>query len=424
MIMLRSVVIILFVCLGVATITCGQRPPAANYDESRVGQYTLPDPLVFNDGTPVRTAADWTKRRRAEILELFATNVYGHSPAKPRNITYEVFDNDTNALGGKAIRKQVTIYFSPSRSGPREEVLIYIPKNAPKPVPVFLLLSFAGNQTVSAEPQIKTGVMWNPKTREKQAAPEDSRGRMKEETERVLSRGYAFAAVNYADIEPDFNGGYVSGIRPLFFKPGQSENSNDEWGAIGAWSYGLSRIVDYFESDKDIDARRVAIVGHSRLGKTALWTGALDQRIALVISSCSGEGGASLSRRDYGERISNLTWSFPYWFAKNYKNFADKVDQLPVDMHELIALIAPRPVYITGGETDLWADPKGEFLAAVGAGPVFRLLGKEDLGTDQMPDLDQPIMKTIGFHIHSGGHAITPFDWEQFLTFADKNFKR
>jgi hypothetical protein len=171
MIILRSVVIILFVCLGCATITCGQHPPAANYDESKVGQYTLPDPLLFSDGTPVRTAADWTNRRRAEILELFATNVYGHGPAKPRNISYEVFDNDPNALGGKAIRKQVTIYFSPSKSGPKEEVLIYIPKNAPRPVPVFLLLSFSGNQTVSAEPQIKAGVMWNPKTREKQTAP-------------------------------------------------------------------------------------------------------------------------------------------------------------------------------------------------------------------------------------------------------------
>lgn len=420
----RIVLVLAFICSVSGGRTFSQQPPSPNYDESKVGSYTLPDPLVFNDGTPVRTAADWTKRRRAEILELFATNVYGQSPAAPRNLTYVVFDNDPNALSGKAIRKQITIYFSPFRLGPKEDVLLYIPKNAPRPVPVFLMLSFAGNQTISNEPQIKAGMMWNPKTREKQAAPEESRGRLKEEMERVLSRGYAFAAVNYADIEPDFNGGYVSGIRPLFFKPGQTENSNDEWGAIGAWSYGLSRIVDYFEKDKDIDAKRVAIVGHSRLGKTVLWTGAVDQRIALVISSCSGEGGASLSRRDYGERISNLTGVFPYWFAKNYKNFADKVDQLPVDMHELIALIAPRPVYITAGETDRWADPKGEFLAAVGAGPVYRLLGKEDLGTGQMPPLDQPIMKSIAFHIHTGGHAITPFDWEQFLTFADKFLKR
>jgi hypothetical protein len=412
---------LLTAAIVVAGLAQSSQPPAANYDEAKVGTYTLPDPLIFNDGQPVRTAADWTQRRRAEVLELFATNVFGHSPPAPKRLNYEVFDTDLNALGGKAIRKQVSIYFSARKDGPREDLLIYIPRDAPKPAPVFLLLSFGGNQAAANDPAIKLGTMWNPRTREKRQAPEDSRGRTQADTERLLSHGYAFASINYADIEPDFNGGYVSGIRPLFFKPGQTENAADEWGAIGAWSYGLSRALDYFEKDKDIDAKRVAIIGHSRLGKTTLWTGALDQRFAMVISSCSGEGGASLSRRDYGERISNLTGAFPYWFAKNYQKYADHADQLPVDMHELIALIAPRPVYITGGETDRWADPKGEFLSCVGAGPVFRLLGGQDLGTDQMPALDHPLMGTVAYHIHTGGHAITPFDWEQFLKFADKH---
>jgi hypothetical protein len=406
-----------------ATTTSSQQPPAANYDESKVGTYTLPDPLVFNDGQPVRTASDWTKRRRAEVLELFATHVYGHSPARPKTLSYDVFDTDQNALGGTAIRKQITIYFSSRKGGPKEDVLLYVPKNATGPVPVFLILSFGGNQSAANDPAIKLGIGWNPRTREKQQGPETSRGRGQADTEKILSRGYAFATINYADIEPDFKGGYVSGIRPLFFKPGQTEPAAGEWGAIGAWSYGLSRALDYFEKDKDVDAKRVAIVGHSRLGKTVLWTGAIDPRFAMVISSCSGEGGASLSRRDYGERVRNLAGVFPYWFTANYQKYADHEDQLPIDMHELIALIAPRPVYVTGGETDRWADPKGEFLACVGAGPVFKLLGGEDLGSDQMPALDQPIMKSLAFHIHTGGHAITPFDWDQFLKFADMKMK-
>lgn len=406
-----------------SSIRSQNTPPGTNYDEDKVGTYTLPDPLTFNDGTKVRTPADWTKRRRAEVVELFTNHVFGRSPAAPKKLIYEVFDTDQNALDGKAIRKQVTIYFSEHKDGPKEDVVIYIPKDAPKPVPVFLHLSFSGNQTVAKDPAIKLGSVYNPRTRQKTTAPEETRGRSQADTERVLARGYAFAAINYVDIEPDFKGGWTYGIRPLFFKKGQAEPAAGEWGAIGAWSYGLSRALDYFEKDKDVDAKKVAIIGHSRLGKTVLWAGAIDQRFAMIISSCSGEGGASLSRRNYGERIRNLVGAFGYWFTSKYADYIDKEELLPIDMHELIALAAPRPVYITGGETDRWADPKGQFLAAVGAGPVFKLLGGEDLGTDQMPALDQPIQKSLAFHIHTGGHSITPFDWEQFLKYADAKLK-
>jgi hypothetical protein len=399
-----------------------QSPPA-NYDESKVGTYTLPDPLRFNNGKPVRHASDWTKRRRAEVLDLFAENVYGRSPRAPKTISYEKFEEEGNALSGKAIRKQVTINLSSKKDGPKEDVLIYLPAGARKPVPIILLLNFSGNQAATKDPAIKLATVWNPRTRQKQQAPEDSRGRSNDPVDKILERGYGYATVCYQDIEPDFKGGYVNGIRAAFLKPVQSEPAPDEWGAIGAWSFGLSRVLDYFEKDKDIDSARVAILGHSRLGKTVLWAGAMDQRFAMVISSCSGEGGASLSRRNYGETISNLSGAFPYWFAGNFSKYAGRADQLPVDTHELIALIAPRPVYVTGGETDRWADPRGEFLACVAAGPVYSLFGKQDLGTDQMPALDQPIMGTIAFHIHTGGHAITPFDWEQFLKFADMQLR-
>jgi hypothetical protein len=401
-----------------------QGPASANYDESKVGTFTLPDPLILNNGKPVLTAREWMKRRRAEILELFETNVYGRSPRPPKHIRFNVFDVDNKALEGKAIRKQVTIYFSPEEDKAREDLLIYIPADAPKPVPVILALNFFGNQSVLDDSGIKLATIRDWKTHLQQQAPEQSRGRDREfDVEKLLAHGYGFASVCYQDLEPDFQGGYKLGIRPLFFKPGQTEPTPDDGGAIGAWAYGLSRAMDYLEKDKDVDPKRVAIMGHSRLGKTVLWAGALDTRFAMVLSSCSGRGGASLWRRNYGETLHSMSGAFPYWFGANLLKYANRVDQLPVDSHELIALIAPRPVYITGAEDDRWGDPRGEFLACVAAGQVYRLLGGQDLGTDQMPPLNQPIMHTIAFHIREGKHAVTAFDWDQFLAFADMHLR-
>jgi hypothetical protein len=292
-------------------------------------------------------------------------------------------------------------------------------------VPVTLSLNFTGNQAISADPKIKLPVLWNTRTHERQPATDEMRGRAKDfSVDKFLDKGYGYATIYYQDIEPDFKGGYVHGIRPLFFKSGQTEPAPDDWGAIGAWSYGLSRALDYLEKDKNVDAKRVAVMGHSRLGKTALWTGAIDPRFAMVLASCSGEGGASIARRNWGETVQDLVRVFPYWFAGNFAKYVDDVNRLPVDMHELIALNAPRPVYVTGAEEDQWADPKGEFLACVGAGPVYRLLGAQDLGTTEMPPLNQPIMHTLGFHYRTGKHEVTAFDWDQFLAFADMHLRR
>jgi hypothetical protein len=391
-----------------------------NYDEAKVGSYTLPDPLIFNNGKAVKTARDWPKRR-AEILELFETNVYGHSP-KPAHLRFKVIEEDKKALNGKAVRTQVLIYFSDKKDGPKENLLIYVPAGAKKPVPAFLTLNFRGNHAVINDPGIKLPMVWELKTHDSHIATEDSRGKDHEfQIEEILQRGYGFATIYYQDIEPDFKGGIVHGIRPLFFKPGQTEAAADDWGAIGAWAYGLSRAMDYLQKDKAINGKRVAVMGHSRLGKTALWAGALDTRFAMVISNCSGEGGASLMRRNYGETIHNLLMTD--WFDGNFQKYDGHVERLPVDAHELIALIAPRPVYITGAEEDRWADPKGEFLAAAAAGPVYRLLGAKDLGTERMPALNHPVMGTIGFHVRDGKHEVTRFDWDQFLKFADAEWK-
>jgi (4-O-methyl)-D-glucuronate---lignin esterase len=395
----------------------------ANYDESKAGSFTLPNPLIFNDGKPVETPRDWAKRR-AEILALLEANVYGHSPAPPRQIRFKVFDLDRHALHDKAVRKQVSISFPTSHGDAHEDLLLYTPADSVRPVPVILALNFRGNQSVDGDPGVKLATIWAGKPPRPQPAPESSRGSDKNfEVEKVLARGYGFATVCYQDIEPDFDGGWKHGIRAKFLKPGQTELGPADWGAIGAWAYGLSRAFDYLEHDASVDAKRVAVMGHSRLGKTALWAGALDTRFALVISNCSGRGGAGLWRRNYGETLESMKRTFPYWFCRNLLPYAGRIDQLPVDSNELIALIAPRPVYINGAQDDQWADPHGMFLAAVAAGPVYKLLGAEGLGTKQMPPINQPIMHTIAYHIRDGKHAVTAFDWDQFLTFADMHLR-
>jgi hypothetical protein len=323
----------------------------------------------------------------------------------------------------------VTVYFGPSDDVPKEDLLLYLPRTATKPVPVFLALNFSGNHAVINDPAVRLATIWrrvpnphreasSPSAHHQETAKEETRGRDKSfPVEQILDRGYGFATIYYQDIEPDFQDGVEYSVRKLF----PSVTGDDAWGAIGAWAYGLSRAMDYLETERGVDAKRIAIMGHSRLGKTALWEGAIEPRTAMVIASCPGEGGASLARRNYGETLRDTT---RYWFAANLARYADDPNKLPVDMHELIALSAPRPVYITGAEDDRWADPKGEFLAEVAAGPVFRLLGQRDLGTSEWPPLNQPIMATLAYHYREGKHEVTPFDWEQFLKFADMHFHR
>jgi hypothetical protein len=406
----------------------GQAPPPAvagipvNYEEANTGNYTLPDPLRLSNGKAVRNAKTWFSERRPELIRLFEENQFGRSPGRPADMSFDVFEKAAQAFDGRATRRQVTIAFTPDKSGPKIDLLLYLPASASKPVPVLLNLSFAANASVVDDPGVRVGETWNREKKRVPAVRNSNFGRLS--VLPFLEQGFGVATVYYGDIDPDFAEGLPHGVRALYLKPVQTEPAPGEWGSIAAWGWGLSRVMDYLETDASVDARRVAILGVSRLGKTVLWAGARDERFAAVIASCSGEGGAALSRRSYGETVKHLNARFGYQFAANYQKFGDHLDQFPVDAHMLIALIAPRPLLLQTGDKDFWSDPKGEFLAAVAAEPVYRLLGKEGLGTDSMPPAGQPILHTLGYLMHAGGHGTIPSDWEGFAQFLRTHLSR
>jgi hypothetical protein len=375
----------------------------SNYDEAKVPPYTLPDPLVMANGARVADAGAWRTRRRPEILRMYETEIYGRIPANAPKMTWEVTETNPSAKDNTATMRRVVGRIGTAPDAPRVNMMVYTPSQAKAAVPLILLVNFGGGPPIEGRP---TGTQFN----DPPVAAD------------ILARGWGYAMVGYQDIQPDRLNTFNQGVIGVTSGEGQLPKP-DEWGAIGAWAWGVSRIIDYFETDKSVDAKKIAVYGHSRIGKTALWASALDERIAAVYASCSGEMGASLARRDWGETVDDMAQNFPYWFAGNFQKYAGRWNDMPVDAHMLIALSAPRPVFITGGTADQWADPVGEFLAGVAAGPVYRLLGKKDLGTAKLPPLDTPLTAgEIGWHYHTGGHAATPADWTAFLNFVAKYF--
>lgn len=402
-------------------VAAGQ-PKGFNYDEDKVPEYKLPDPLVMADGTPVKDAAMWRKQRRPEILGLFAEQVYGVTPKGKVKLRTEVLEIDKAAHGGLATRKQVRVWFGAAADAPFMDLLMYFPNSVKGRAPAFLGLNFGGNHTVQPDAEIRVTKSWVRSAASNHQASEKDRGNDAESwpVDMILKRGYAVVTAYYGDIDPDFDDGFKNGVHALFGKP-----AANEWGSLGAWAWGLSRAMDVLEKEKLVDASRVAVMGHSRLGKATLWAGAQDERIAIVISNDSGEGGAALARRKFGETTERINTSFPHWFAGNFKQYNGKEETMPVDQHMLLALIAPRPLYVNSASEDAWADPRGEFLSALAADPVYRLLGYPGLLIREFPGVEKPTIEgTIGHHIRKGKHDVRAYDWTQWMNFADRHFKK
>ncbi len=374
----------------------------SNYSEEKIPPYTLPDPLVLADGRPVTSAAMWFQQRRPEILKFYQNEIYGRIPANAPRVSWEVVETDTNAREGTAIRRHVVGKMGDRPDGPRLNLIVWTLAKASRPVPLLLNISFFG--AGGKGPGSRPGAF-------------DVLGE-------VLNRGWGYATLGYGDIQPDRANRWTEGVIGLTLPQGQMQPPPEEWGTISAWAWGISRCIDFFQTDKSVNARQIAITGASRLGKTVLWATAQDKRVAAVFSVVSGEMGAALIRRDWGETLDDMAQNFPWQFAGNLQKWVGRWNELPVDQHLLIALCAPRPVYVNGGLKDQWSDPRGEFLSLVAAGPVYRLLGARDLGVTELPALDKPVSSgSLAFHYHSSGHTAVPADWKTFLDFAERHFQ-
>jgi len=407
---------------------CDPRSVAYQKLEARVPEYKLPDPLVMSDGSRVKDPHTWRDRRRPEILECFRTHVYGRAPESPAATPFSVLRVDSQALGWTATRKEVRVGLGEQEDSPSFLLLLYVPnrvRGRRERVPIFLGLNFFGNHTVHIDPGISLPTAWIPNNSATEGRPAAMLRGLQSSSwpvEFILQRGYGLATAYCGEIVPDRPDGLEFGVHRWYRENLSFPSTAGSWGAIGGWAWGLSRAMDYLEHDPDVDHGKVVVIGHSRLGKAALWAGACDERFGIVISNNSGCGGAALSRRRFGETVAMMNSKFPHWFCGNFKRYNDREEELPVDQHELISLVAPRPVYVASAQRDLHADPMGEFLATKHAGSVYRLLGNTGLPTADLPPVNMPVMGGMGYHLRRGGHGITSFDWMQYLKFTELHF--
>ncbi len=373
-----------------------------SFQQKEKSFFSLPDLLKTEGGERIKTVAEWRNKRRPEILELFRTHVFGRAPVgKPRTLRFEFEAIIPNTLSGKAIYKEVVISFSGPGGPGKIRVFLFLPAGCDKPTPAFLLVCHLPPEKID----LKRDTSFWP-------------------VEKIVQRGYAAVAFYTADVDPDFDDGFKNGVHGIFDRPNEARPP-DAWGTIAAWAWGAGLVMDYLVTDAAVDHQRVAIVGHSRGGKTALWCGAVDERFALVISNCSGCTGAALARHRQGETVKEINTRFPHWFCANYKKYNDREDELPVDQHQLLALIAPRRLYVSSAADDWWADPQGEFLSCLHAEPVYHLYGLPGLETDTMPAPGQSFHHGyIGYHLREGGHDLTLHDWLCYLDYLDKHWNR
>ena len=404
---MKKICILILWCL-ISGITHAQR---ANYDEAKVGQYTLPDALLTHDGNKVDNRKMWEKVRRPEIMKLLADVEYGTLPDVPVKTAWKVLEESDDAMGGKAVRRQVQFTFSNNGVNRTMLLLVYMPKGKKK-CPVFVSPNFHGNQSTTEDLTVI-----------KSQYSKYERGEQKSRWayEKILNAGYAVATFHYFDLFYDEEKHIREGIMPVFGINTDADFKPHTGKSISAWAWGCSRVLDYLLTLKNIDKKRCIVMGHSRLGKTALWAGAQDKRFAMVVSNNSGCCGAALSRRNFGETVPAITKNFPRWFCNTYFTYANRVNELPFDQHELLAMIAPRPLYVASAEEDRWADPRGEFLSLKEAGKVYALYGLETFADAQFPAVGEYVWHgNMGYHMRSGKHDVTDFDWEAYIRFANQ----
>lgn len=413
---------ILFVLISLLTVISCTAQFEPNYNEEQVPDFILPDVLTSLKGKKATKVKQWEKKVKPDIYRFFEENVYGRIPGDIKMTGADVVESTRDVLNGKAIRKQVELTFEKGDEELSFTILIYLPDSEEK-VPVFIGYNFYGNHTVTKDVDVIISEAWCRNNESfgirNNQLTEQSRGVRTHRwaIEKIIDSGMGLATIYYGEVDPDRNN-FGDGIHPFLYKKDQDKPAMDEWGSIAAWSWGLSRAMDYFENDKDIDEDKTIVFGHSRLGKTSIWTGVRDERFAAVVSNNSGCGGAALSKRRFGETIWKINSSFPHWFCRNFRKYGKNEKSLPVDQHQLLALIAPRPVYVASAQGDRWADPKGEFLSAYHASRVYELYGKKGLEKETMPAVDQPVQNTVAYHIRTGKHDVTDYDWEQYIKWA------
>ena len=381
-----------------------------NYEETKIPHYDLPQLLIGPDGKKISSTSEWEEIRRPQILSLYSNLIYGRvpEPVTPLKISFKLIKEDRDFMKGKATRKDIDIVISNSKGSKKMRFLVFSPNEVDGPAPAFLKHSF--NNTKSDDFD----------------ASKFRPGKLKNgwPLGEFFDRGYGFCAVYHEDLVGHNEVGFNNSIHKLFYPKGQSFPKASEWGVISACAWGAMRAMDYLETDNDIDHEKVAIMGHSKMGKTTLWTAAQDERFALAIAAQSGCAGAALWRRKSGETLKKMVTRFPYWLCRNAWKFIDQEDDLPIDQHMLLACIAPRPVYVHSGVKDTWADGRGEYLSAFHASEVYKLYGKKTLDSQDSPPVGKAIIEShVGYHIREGGHSIESFDWKRFLEFADYHFK-
>ncbi|MCF8225911.1 MAG: acetylxylan esterase [Bacteroidales bacterium] len=403
---------------------CNQGEFEPNYDESRVPDYTLPELLKTEDGNIITEFSQWRSTRRPELLKIFEKEMYGFFPDSEYKISFKENILADSFLNNRAILKEITAEVT-TENGSEEFTILYVFPKDQHNVPVFAGLNFAGNHTVNSFPAISIPKVWVMNSEKRNItgnqASESSRGSSSSRwpISMIIENGYGVATTYYGEFDPDYDDGFKNGFHPLFAT--EKERNVHSPGSISVWAKGMSLIADYLYYDSIADPSSIIAIGHSRLGKTALWCGANDERFAAVISNNSGCGGAALSRRAYGETVGRINNVFPHWFCDRFKKYNQREHKLPIDQHMLLALIAPRPVYVASALEDQWADPRGEFLALKAALPVYELSSAAEINfPEQMPPADKPIFSKTGYHSRSGGHDITEYDWLMYIKWCNK----